>query len=68
MFNTEYDFGNINWAYGIYNAEKTQHEYLSKIKEKYPDANLRDFAIMWQSFDLVHDVREVKDTLEDVAG
>ena len=49
---TGYDWGNLNYALARYLATKTLTEFLAKVKFDYPDANPRDFELIWQAFDI----------------
>ncbi len=49
---TGYDWGNLNWALGRYNDTKTLTEFLAKVKLDYPNADPRDYELMWQAFDI----------------
>ena len=57
---TDYDWGNMNWALARYQETGTLDEFMSKVKAGYPTANVRDYELMWQAFDIFAEtVREV---------
>jgi hypothetical protein len=49
---TDYDWGNMNWALARYNETKTLTEFIVKVKLDYPNADPRDYELMWQAFDI----------------
>lgn len=50
-----YDWGNINHAYNLYKATKTYNEFLDAVQAGYPDAEVRDYEIMWIAFNRVEE-------------
>jgi len=50
---TGYCLADISLARRTYMDTRGFREYFAKIKEGHPDANERDYALLWQGFDLI---------------